>query len=519
MDESHSELHPQHPEPPMMLSHVIHTLAAYRGVIAIALGAVAIAYLLIAVAFYLMAPSRQITSIPFRLTFEGALIGTYPNGYKFSTAEITSNEVLLAAYNRNQLGDFIDYPTFSRSVFVLEFNREYERLAAEYQAQLSDAKLTAVERDRIAREFELKRASLSKSDYSINYVASTRKFRTAPRSVIEKTLRDALNIWAGNAVTNKHVLEYGVPVLSRNVIDINLIRSEEPFVNLVLLRTRITELIEHVGLLRKLPGADLVRTKDRRATLAEVSADLQDIVRFRIDPFIATSAGNLIDRTSTLRVLEAQLVFDESQLNAAKAREDVLRNALAAYEKDRSQSLPSPSLSQSPATDRQGGETVMPQMNDTFLDRLIAITTDTADREFRQKLVNDIRTAALQVIPLQQAVTHDQYLVDVVRRQAGGAAPNREAIDAEWKSLTIAVERAVRETSEIYAAASRQLNPSTELFTVPAPSTRRIERSVSLRQLALGGVVTLLLSAAIIIALCLVHNRIREEDEMAGVRS
>ncbi|MEA2339376.1 MAG: hypothetical protein QOE82_3383, partial [Thermoanaerobaculia bacterium] len=128
---------------PMSISHLVHTLKAYAPAIILSLAAAAVLYVVAGVAIYVFSPSQRITSQAFRLDFEGASEAKYPNGIKFSASDITSTPILLKVFRENQLDRFTSFPSFSRSVFVLEANLDYERLAAEYQARLADPKQSA----------------------------------------------------------------------------------------------------------------------------------------------------------------------------------------------------------------------------------------------------------------------------------------------------------------------------------------------------------------------------------------
>src|SRR6266852_1024933 len=83
---------------PVSLSHFVHTLAAYRIPIIGSVIAVGIVYSIVAIILYLRAPSERITSQSFRLEFNGATQGQYPNGAKFNSADIVSLPVLLKVY-------------------------------------------------------------------------------------------------------------------------------------------------------------------------------------------------------------------------------------------------------------------------------------------------------------------------------------------------------------------------------------------------------------------------------------
>src|SRR5438045_5364597 len=123
----HPEAHDSYaaePAAPFSISHLLRTIRSYAGMIIISLIAVMIAYAIVALVLYLRAPSRRVTSLPFRLQFSGAVNGNYPNGLTFSPADITDTGVLLGVYKTNHLEHFMPYETFSNSIFVSAANAQ-----------------------------------------------------------------------------------------------------------------------------------------------------------------------------------------------------------------------------------------------------------------------------------------------------------------------------------------------------------------------------------------------------------
>jgi len=152
------------------ISHFVRALERYKRPIILSLFAVGIAYGIVAILLYVLSPTQVITTQRFRLDFEGASAGHYPNGSRFGIADVISGPNLQRVYRDDHLGELIGYGDFSHSVFVLESNVASEQLAAEFQARLSDPRLNAVDRERIQSDYELKRQSLTKNEYSINFV-------------------------------------------------------------------------------------------------------------------------------------------------------------------------------------------------------------------------------------------------------------------------------------------------------------------------------------------------------------
>ena len=503
------------PEPPISISHFVHALRDYRTAILLSLAAVGIIAAVTLILLYLLSPTQRSTSLPFRLDFEGATEGKFPNGLRFSPTDIISPPVLLKVFTANQLDRFTSFKDFSQTVFVLEANRAYENLAADYQARLADPKLTPVDRERIQREFELKRQSISKNEYSINYVR-TRRNDSIPETTVRKTLLDVLAEWASYAVNEQHVLEYRVTVLSPQIVDDATVDSSDYIATIQILRAKVYRVLDNIVDIEKLPGAGQVKTASDRMSLEEIKIRLEEIVRFRLEPLVGVvRGGGLVQNIAmTTRFLENQLAYDQRQFKAAQGRAETARQALAVYAGDQrglsvASSEPTPTKSSARAT---GGETVTPQLSDSFLDRLVALTSQSADTLYRQKLVDEYRGSVKDTIPLEQAVAYDQQILQEVRGSGGGAPVNAATVQAQIAAAQQQVRQLISNVNQIYQAVSRNLNPSTQLFTVTAPPVTRTERARSLARLMLYFILILLIALPVIIVACLLHNRVREEE-------
>jgi len=403
------------------LSHLVHALQKYAGIIVLSLLTVLLLYAIVAILVYLRSPAQKSTSLPFRLEFEGANRGEYPNGTKFSTTEITATSVLLKVYKENDLARFMNFERFSRAIFVLESSQAYEALAREYQARLSDVKLNPVDRERIQKEYELKRASLSQSDYSLNFLSS-KETGTLPASTVNKVLSDILKEWANYAATQKKALQYRVSVLSANIIQKPTgAEAADYILGVRILRSRIDKVLRNIEQINEIPGTELARTAKEQISLDEAKLRLEDIVRFRLEPLIGMiRAGGLVrNPASTVRFLEEQLTYDMRELKEAEERARVLREALSLYTQKPPNVFADTQTgprNNDPST--RSGQTVMPQLGESFLDRLVNMTGELADREYRQKMVDEIKDAGLNTVPLLSLVQYDQQLIETVKKPA-----------------------------------------------------------------------------------------------------
>lgn len=503
--------HTDRTEPPISVSHLVRTLGAYLPIITLTMLAVAVGYVIVAATVYVLTPSQRLTSLPFRLEFEGADRGEYPNGTKFSSAELVSTPILLRVYEANNLKRFMRFTDFTRSIIVLESNRAQEELARDYQARLSDPKLTAVDRDRIQREYQLKLDSLSKDQYSINYIGTTES-ATVPETLVRKVLHDVLREWAEYVSKEQHVLEYRVAVLAPDIVAAPTAGVTNPIIATQILRSNILRVGQNINSIRGIPSSELARTADG-LSLDDISFRLEEIVRFRLEPLVhRIAAAGLDNRGETMRFLESQLAYDERQLDTRRGYAESLQQTLAIYMNGTEVTPKEEATPNKPAAGGPGPETVVPQLSDSFIDRLIQFTATAKDTEYRQKVADDYRKAAVGIVPAEEAVAYDRSVVTAVRSASGGDNMSRELVEQQIGGTRAEVRALVVKVHEIYKTLSRNLNPSKELVTITGTQTTRVERALSIKRLALYGVLTCLIALPIIVLLCLIHNRVREEE-------
>jgi hypothetical protein len=520
MRERHDLQDSDSPERSFSISHLVHTLRRYASVILLSLIAVAVGYAILAAALYALAPAERVTSIQFRLDFEGADRGEYPNGIKFSPSEVLSAPVLLKVYKENELGRYnTSFTKFSRSLVVLESNLELERIVREFQSRLSDPRLTSVERDRIQREYESRMQSVRKGQFSLSYMRPA-SVRQIPEEVVRKTLHDILREWTNYIANEQHVLEYRIPVIAPTIVDDTLGEGTNPIVKVAMLRSKVQRVLANIELIRRLPSAELVRTEKENVSLNDISIRLDDIVRFRLDPLIQrAAAAGLDNRTDTIRFLETQLAYDERRLSAqervaAAAQQTLTVYAGKATTSDDDQVRPSaPAAGEVRPQPAASNGAVVPQLSDSFIERLVQLTSNAADTEYRQKLANDYRVASLGVVPLQEAVAYDKAMLEFVRGASGGSGITPAEVDQQIASTRAEVRKLVQQLNDIYKLVSANLNPTTELLTPLNVPTTRVARSIGITKLALYGILTMLLALPLTILLCLLHNRVREEEE------
>jgi hypothetical protein len=513
MHEPRQDFSHERSEPSTSLSHLVHTLSKYMPAIILGMVAVTVGYIIIATALYLLAPAQRATSQGFRLDFKGAERGEYPNGMKFSTNEIVSAPILLKVFNQNDIGRFVNFPDFSRAVVVLESNPALEALTREYQARLLDPKLTAIDRERIQREYDSKLAAINKGQYAIHYMRRSRGV-DIPDVLVRKVLTDVLTEWSNFVANEQHVLEYRIAVISPEVVSQSSVEGTNPVINIDMLRAKVLRVLANLEQIRELPAAELARTKKDSISLTDIRTRLDEIVRFRLEPLIhRAAAAGLDDRSETMHYLESQLSYDQRMLEGQQRMTETMHKTLSLYlSGEGTPELPTTREGRSQQPEAQV-DTVMPQLNDSFLDRLIQLTSSAGDQIYRQSVAEQYREAALEIIPLQEAMAYHQSILSFVRSNPSGDRLSREVVDQQILNTRNETRELVLKMQEIHREVSLNLNPSTQLISRSGIPTTRVYRAISIKKLALYGILTAFLALPILIFACLIHNRVREEDE------
>jgi hypothetical protein len=259
------------PSPPhddddqISLKPMFEVLWAYRQTLrnGLLIAAAAVAVLLVAAWF--LVPADRFGTLHFRVLFEGADQGRYPNGTPFSSSEVVATPVLDEVYKANDLQRYMDFTSLKKSMFALESNPELELLSYEYQTKLSDPKLTPVDRARIEDEFRKKLESLKSAEFSLNLRRSER-MKKLPASLVTKVLDDTLSEWARQAREQKGALKYDIAVFSGNILQRDVVRNEDYIIAVDILRTKVSKILTNIDLISKVPGAALIADVDRQDT-------------------------------------------------------------------------------------------------------------------------------------------------------------------------------------------------------------------------------------------------------------
>lgn len=482
----------------------------HRRMIGVSVLGVAVIGSVVAAALYWRTPSETVAQVEFRLVFDGADRGQYPNGTEFSRADLLATSVLSEVYRINELDQYLPFERFRDALFVMESNRTLELLDFEYQARLADARLPAVERSRIETEFREKRAAQSVPQMFLRFVTSS-QVGSLPRPLLEKVLNDVLVEWARQVATQKGSLRYQLDLLTPNVILKDTLNTQTTLIRYDLLRRHVARAMAQLGTVSALPGASTIRVGEGNFSLTDLETNLADLLEFQLNPLIRRRliyALTPAEASLNVLYLEDRLLELRQVRETADTRRAQLQAALQTFAAESTSSRGAVA-----SGDASGA--VSTQLSDTFLDRLIDIAGESGAMEFRQDLTNRIITAGEEGLAVDQDIAFYQETLRLLREAMRGVRPDSlrpEDVTEAFAAIQARVIETLELTSEAYERISEStLNPRTTLYRVVGPFSVRTVAARSAQSLATAGAAAVIISTILLIGFIVVRGMFRRQ--------
>lgn len=494
----------------------------------------------IAGAFYLLQQKQHVAKLEFKLLFQGADDGRYPNGMAFSPSDILSMPVLQKVYDENNLSRFMEFPEFKSSLSVFQTNSRLAMLEYEYAQKLAEKNLNFEARQRLEAEFLEKKKNLMVPIYLLTFVQEGR-VEFLPEAVVAKVLNDILNAWANYAERVKGANEYQIELVSPNIINQEAIESEDYLVATDRLRLTVNRVLMDIDKLSELPGAKIIQIEEKGISLSDLRYRMKDLDQFKLSPLfgLIRQAGVSRFPEFTMGYLQNQLFEIQLKMEEAKADANVYETSLNQYvRKSGGAGLVAGGAAGGAQPPPQTGAlenvpAMIPQFGSTFLDSLVQMAQENSDAAFRQDIIRKMIDAGLEKVNLEFESKYYQELFDRLS-DLKAQQENVEAREAREKFIPLAEERinetqqqvfdtltqTIHEMNSIYQELSRHnLNPELVLFTVTAPVVPSIEKPVALKKILIYTILTLFFLEGVIIVAVLIGGGLRTEGPRAHAGS
>ena len=446
-----------------------------RLIVAWSLGLTAVVAAIGAVYLVWLQPIRSVSTLNFRPTFTGAEENQYPNGLVFAASDIAAQPVLDIIYDTNDIEDYCPREAFRGGFFVEQWSSRALFLELEYAAVLSNQGLSAVDRGRLELEYEAKHDALS-LQYRLTYVHPSECARI-PQVLVDKSLADVLSIWASESEAKRGVLAIQVSVLTPSIMDVGEGLGTLRFLRADLLRTALLRVLVNVEQVLRLPGSDVVRIDQAGAGFSEVHAKLTDLVESVVEPLIIRAARS--SSGEAVFLLTEHIATAERAQKAAQGQSDAYRDALREYsgvtlsaEADRA----SAQVANTTSIDMQ---TLQPQIDRTFIDRIVAMTG--ASTAFRQRLTEEMVDRTVLAVDSEERANYYRQLLNSMTesRQDQGAEMD---LDARLDQVVNQGKRLITQFNDLYINFSRtSLRAASALYQTDSPVFTQVSRNFTMR--------------------------------------
>ncbi len=486
----------------------------------------------IAGAFYLLQQKQHVAKLEFKLLFQGADDGRYPNGMAFSPSDILSMPVLQKVYDENNMSRFMEFPEFKSSLSVFQTNSRLALLEYEYAQKLAEKNLNFEARQRLEAEFLEKKKNLLVPIYSLTFVQEGR-VEFLPEAVVAKVLNDILNAWANYAERVKGANEYQIELVSPNIINQEAIESEDYLVATDRLRLTVNRVLKDIDKLSELPGAKIIQIGEKGISLSDLRYRMKDLDQFKLSPLfgLIRQAGVSRFPEFTMGYLQNQLFEIQLKMEEAKADANVYETSLNQYvRKSGGAGLAADGGQPPPQTGAlENVPAMIPQFGSTFLDSLVQMAQENSDAAFRQDITRKMIDAGLEKVNLEFESKYYQELFDRLS-DLKAQQESAEEREARAKFIPLAEERinetqqqvfdtlmqTIHEMNSIYQELSRHnLNPELVLFSVTAPVVTSIEKPVALKKILIYTILALFFLEGVIIVGVLIGGGLRTEGPQA----
>lgn len=435
-------------------------------------------------------------SLEFKIEFEGIEKNEYPNGLKFSTADILSTAVLSEVYEENNLKRYFGFPEFKGALTVYQINDKLKFLEYEYAEKLGQENLTIEERDRLEDEFLEKKKTSLLPIYTLSLYYSER-MNSIPESLVAKVLNHILGTWANHADRVKGVNRYQYSLVSRNILSEKDLQIQDYSVAQDMLRIAIERISDDIKKLRLIPGAQAVKVGDKATSLQDLQFRMEDVQQFKLGPLtgLIRQSGVSKDESITLGYLLNRLFELNLKEEAASANAAVYENSLSQYIQRTRGALTKMGENNAITSQLNQGATgnvpaMIPQFGASFLDNLIEMAQENSDMAFRQRISEKVIEASLTKVEIHIDKKYYQELYNTIT-----AKPADDNITSDYpksaidrinrthKEIYDALMQTVDEITAIYLDLSKyNLNPESLLYTLTKPVSTVSNKHLYLRK-------------------------------------
>lgn len=382
----------------------------------------------------------------FDLTFDGVQKGQFPNGSPFNMSEIVSPAVLNTVYSQHNLADKgLKLDQFRRAVSIEPYSPETPFIKQRFESQLSK-NMSAAETAELQNGL---RSALDQAQKGALRLSLTFEENALPAALAQQVLLDIAETWAVRSIEDQGVLQLDIPLYTAKIFDEERFENLDYLIGIELLLDNIALIEGNIQQLKQQPNAANVVDQETGFNLEDLQKTIRDIKQYDLRQLM-----DPIKELGLTRNKEVVELYYNRQLSELTLEKQfwVQRSELAA------RVLQGFNASGQAVTQVQhSGQGATPQLGDAFLDRLVELSQQSGEQEFRQKLTQQILEYQNKALAIEQRIEEIRLVLTALQSNGGDAAKLRLVYLEEVQVALPKVLASLRSYTDVISRMHKQL--------------------------------------------------------------
>jgi hypothetical protein len=365
------------------LAHILRN--CIRAAPIVVLGAFAAALLASAAILLFRAAVPQLATYRsgITLTMSGADPGKYPNGTEFAPSDMRAPIVLSAVHDDNNLSDRgIDLPTFAGMVTVEAYSPILESTIDRYRKRLDNKQLTFEERKLVEAEFSASMGSILGRDVVVGVTVSDSWH--VSKELGTKLASDIPAKWADIYVNQLGAARLPVSVSGTALVDRALLAGLDYPLAYDYLDELKRKLGSRISEISALPGASTLMSHPTGKSLADLQRSLEAVSEFRMRRVLQPIVDLGLTKSPKMTAITYENMIENLNLTSRSTAERSQLVSGIVTDVDANGSRASAQVGGGSGFSTAG---MMPQMDGTFVDKIIELSSKGSGVAFREDLL------------------------------------------------------------------------------------------------------------------------------------
>ena len=327
-----------------------------------------------------------------------------------------------------------------------------------------------------------------------------------------KILSDILTSWSADAGERLGAVDYVTPLYSSKALNADALGAMDPFIAADRVRVFANETLKHIELLEALPGGRSVRIGSNENSLAEIRFNIENLVRFRIPPLMASLRARGMPSIDVY--LDRQIAYVSRDRLAAEHRIRAIQDSFNVFSSApgavSGQGMPLRDTDTEGGAAALNGQSMITQFSDGFLDRMLEMSASSNDRAYRHDLAD--RAIDESMLASELAKEEEFYKgYESYTGRSGSDLDGRSAVVGLAEMLGMYADQAVAAYQEISGS---NLGSDADLYIETLPFRVQTERVLTLATVGFYTMIVFLLSLFVVPMGCLVHRYVARHREL-----